>query len=326
MKICSHSTHLKQQWSKSISVADSVRLALANPDSPLKKSYDNTYHCASVKHYLGDKMKTTYCKNRWCRVCNRIRTAVNIQNYGPAIAGLVDAYFVTLTRRTVWEDSLESQIEEMENIWRIIYKITKDKRKKPFKDGIYLKGIRSMECTVSKDGRYHYHFHLIVEGKENAEWLKSEWLKRNNNSVEAAQDIRPADKGAIIEVLKYSVKMSVGLDKTGNYQKYDKIFQALRGKRTTVAFGGLKAAKIDDEDFQTEAQSVSAELKMKLGDEPSLWVWNQEVYDWVNPNSGELLIDEPLPDRIMNYVKPSKENKPPKIPKISSHNCDEFTI
>jgi len=293
----------KQQWAKAISNHFSINLAMHNPDSPLKKSYDNTYHCNSVKQYDGKKIKSTYCKNRWCYTCNRIRTAININNFAPQISNFGMPYFVTLTRPTCTIEELPEQIKKMETLWRNIYNYSKIKSKTPYKSGIRLIGIRKMECTLRPDGKFHYHFHLLVDGWNNAEWIRSEWLKRNPDSSPDAQDVRPADKGALMEVLKYTTKMSVKMANETDFKRLDQLFVTMKGKRTLATFGGLKSLKKElDEDFDIAAQT-DEELQLRLGNEFSVWKWQTKIYDWVNPETGELLIGEELPEKIKNIIE-----------------------
>lgn len=283
----------KQQKYKAISDHFSMNLALWNPNSPLKKSYDNTYHCNRVKHFNGEKMTSTYCKNRWCYTCNRIRSAININQYSSQINDFQEPIFVTLTRPTCSIEDLQNQIDEMEKAWRALYKYSNDKRKEAFKNGIFLKGIRTMECTIRPNGQYHYHMHMIVDGKANAEWIVREWLKRNPKSSENAQDVRPADKNALAELFKYAIKMTVDLTKSDNFKRLDALFCILKGKRTLATFGGVKAIKVTDEDFEVESQ-FEEELVLRFGNEESLWIFQKEVFDWINPETGEMLIGEEL--------------------------------
>ena len=60
------------------------------------------------------KVTTTYCKNRWCQTCNRIRTARLINGYLPQIKELFQPVFVTVTLPTVGGKELKPRIEEME--------------------------------------------------------------------------------------------------------------------------------------------------------------------------------------------------------------------
>ena len=45
----------------------------------------------------GGKLSAKYCGNRWCLVCNSIRTAKLFAAYGPTLRSWEDAHFVTLT-------------------------------------------------------------------------------------------------------------------------------------------------------------------------------------------------------------------------------------
>jgi len=293
----------KQQIAKALTTHFSINLAIQNSESPMKKSYDNTYHCASIKRYENGKIVSSYCKNRWCYTCNRIRTAINIKNYSSDISNFIDPYFITLTRPTVGIKDLPMRIDEMELSWRQLYKYSNDKRKDPFKNGIFLKGIRSMETTIRPDKKYHYHMHLIVDGKDNAEWIIDEWLKRNKDASPKSQNLKSADQNALLEIFKYSVKMSVDLQKTANFKRLDSLFTVLKGKRTLAAFGGVKVPKIDiNEEMQLEAQPDNY-LKLRLGDELSIWVWKSDLCDWINYETGEFLVGEDLPLKIKDIVE-----------------------
>lgn len=304
----------KQQWSKAVSNHFAMKLAMYNPDSPLKKAYDNTFHCNTVKQYDGEKMKSTYCKNRWCYTCNRIRTAININNYSPQIGEFEKPYFVTLTRPTCTIEELPEQIKNMEKRWRLLYQYSTRKSESPYKKGIRLIGIRKMECTLSHGEKYHYHFHLIVDGKNNAEWIRSEWLKRNHDSSPDAQDVRPADKGALMEVFKYTTKMSVKMDDNTDFKRLDLLFQAMRGKRTLSTFGGIKSPKKEaEEDFDISAQ-IDENLQLRFGNNISVWKWQTEIFDWLNFETGELLIGEELPQKIRNIIEEKPYTKVRGVP------------
>ena len=52
-------------------------------DSPLTKSYWNSFHCSNIILQDGKTLTAKYCNNRWCTVCNRIRTGKLIKGYLP---------------------------------------------------------------------------------------------------------------------------------------------------------------------------------------------------------------------------------------------------
>ena len=56
--------------------------------SPLEQSYRNTTYCADVLAQRDGQISGSYCGNRWCMVCNRIRTARAIIRYLPVVEAL----------------------------------------------------------------------------------------------------------------------------------------------------------------------------------------------------------------------------------------------
>ena len=92
---------LRRARAKFLSKALAKQLLKANPDSKLFKSYRATLSCSSVLQQNGKKLTTLYCKNRWCAVCNRIRTAKLIGGYSEQLEEFKEPYFVTLTKKTV---------------------------------------------------------------------------------------------------------------------------------------------------------------------------------------------------------------------------------
>lgn len=297
-----HITLILQQRAKAISTHLSVNLAIHNQNSPMKKAYDNTYHCNRVKAYDGENLTSSYCKNRWCLTCNRIRTAININNYGPQLSQFGQPYFVTLTRPTCTIEELPEQLKHYGDTWRKIYKSSNKKDRKAARLNIYLKGVRSIECTLRPDGKYHLHMHIILDGFANAHWLVSEWLSRNSTSTPSAQDVRSANSGSMVELFKYSVKISKDVLKSPDYTRLDLLFQVLKGKRLMSAFGGLKVTPKEEQDnFDIVAQG-NENLQLRFGDEHSIWKWDDLNFDWVNNLTGELLINEPLPSETKALI------------------------
>ena len=69
-------------------ISRALVLELTKLDSPLKKSYWNTWHCSNILYQEGKKITTKYCNNRWCLVCNRIRTGKLIAGYLPVMKAM----------------------------------------------------------------------------------------------------------------------------------------------------------------------------------------------------------------------------------------------
>jgi len=282
----------KKQWTKYLSNYISFRLIADNPESTILKSYKNTQFCTDVLKHQKDRITSTYCKNRWCITCNRIRTATLINGYEPQLKSLFQPYFVTLTLPTVPGYDLSKQIELMEKNWR---KISQDTKNKKFlREHKNFIGIRKAECTVRPNEHYHYHFHLIVDGWAVAEWLVAKWLKINPNADHKAQDIRPADDGSLKELFKYFTKIATKSQTKVDYKRLDLIFTGLKGKRTFQAFGGLKAI---NEDIEDDLMSQ----EMDLITETKIYKWNLE--DWYNIIDGEALVGQEIPEKVKDLRK-----------------------
>lgn len=143
-------------------------------------------------------------------------------------------------------------------------------------------GLKKAECTTRPDGLYHYHFHIIIEGKKNAEYLIKSWLELNPDSDRKGQDMRPANCSSMIELFKYFTKL-LAKDKSGNrrmmdYKRLDVIFRALSGKRIYQPFGGLTMISEDIEDEDLKATREIAEQIYQ-------WVVN----DWYGTEEGDAL-------------------------------------
>lgn len=256
---------------------------LTTLDSPLNKSYRRTlFDCGAMLVQEGRKLTSRYCNGRWCNTCNRIRTAKLINGYRNALEAFTAPYFVTLTIPNVKAESLKNSIKTM---LQTVMLITRSiRRVRAFN------GIRKLECTYNAtEDSYHPHFHFIIDGEDNAKWLVSEWLKRNETAEHWCQDISQADTGSILELFKYTTKI---VSKSGNdfqiyIQPLDVIFQAMYKLRTFQPFGSVRMVSEDIDDVEAETYDIPFY-------ETVVWQW--EGNDWHS-----MLTGEPL----TNY-KPSK--------------------
>ncbi len=261
----------------------SLNLLKHNPNSPLRAAYKNTVYCTDVRTVTtskdGVKHSTSYCKNRWCAQCERNRMGIRINGYAKDFEAMADPYFVTLTKKTVVASALLDSIQLMNDVWRKILKSKEGRRRKP-------KGIRKSECTFGKIlWHYHYHFHVIIDGKENAKWLYTNWLKEMGSlSSYKAQDVKPADKGSLIELFKYFSKEEIKLE-TDQYKRLDVIFTAIRGKRVIQPFGGVK-------EVIEEVNSESEELSEKI---------LSEVEKEIEEKNAKEVIAEWDEERVVNF-------------------------
>ena len=159
-----------------------------------------------------------------------------------------------------------------------------------------LKGLKKAECTVRPNNYYHYHYHVIIDGKENAEFLVKRWLELIPEAEPQSQDCRIADSGSFIELFKYFTKLvtkkASGKRVIVEYTRLDVIFTALRGKRTFQAFGGLKPINEEMEEELTANILIDAD---------SVYRWITE--DWFNINSGEALTGYKASESLKQLIK-----------------------
>jgi plasmid rolling circle replication initiator protein Rep len=266
-------------------VTNSVTLRLTKLDSTLRKSYLNTFFCASTLRQSGNKITGKYCNNRWCVVCNRIRTAKLIQGYSTVLESLPDKQFVTLTIPNVTASDLSVTIRKMISDLSVIVKRNKS-------NGLNIKLLRKLECTYNPlRNDYHPHFHLIVSGCNVSNVILEQWLKMYPEATKQAQDIRPADKGAIIELFKYFSKI---ISKGSIYPKpLDTIFRAMYQRRVFQPVG-IKKITEDIEELQSEIYADLIEAERT-------WTWIEN--DWVDEQTGELLTGYEPSGVLINLLK-----------------------
>jgi plasmid rolling circle replication initiator protein Rep len=255
-----------------------IILKLIELDSPNHHRYWNTFHCCNVLLQDGKKITGRYCNNRWCIVCNRIRTANLINGYLPVIRQkFKEPMFVTLTIPNISEQELQNTIREMTKTIRKITDLFRNRR------DFRLKGIRKLECTYNEKGKdFHPHLHILVESLLVAKELVKAWLNHYPDADKRGQDIRPADQNSMIELFKYSTKLA-GKSKN-DVEALDVIFKAFYKKRVFQPVG-LKKVTVSEDIEALQSQEIE-DLKSAI----DVWIWEQEIRDWLN-SSGELLTE-----------------------------------
>jgi len=260
--------------------------------------YRRTLQCSGEIHVMPDgRAVSNYCKNRWCIVCNRIRTAVTIKKYSPILSTWSDAYFVTLTVRNVTGNELGRAVSDMVSTFQKIAGTLKKRAQRG--KGAKFVGVRKFECTANA-GRddYHPHFHIIVRGEANAHALRRAWLNANLGYARSvAQDVRKADVNKSIELFKYVSKLVVKIEggsARGVYADMQNvIFESIRGIRTLQSFG-FKLPTIHDGEVQDQGDS-----QINAGARDGLFLYDHSCANWGEIETGELLLPQwQLPNGI----------------------------
>ena len=269
--------------------------------SELCHSYWNTWHCVEQLNQSEDgKITSKYCNNRWCLVCNRIRTGKMVNGYSPVIEKWNDLQFLTLTRPNVF-DGLKGEYESMQIAWSRAKQRLK-------RNGLVAQGIRKNETTWRQHSGYNCHYHIIVDGEDYGKALIDEWLNLNSTANRRGQDQRKGDADTVKEMFKYMTKLwKTTKDEDGNVkhvipyppQVMDYIFQSMKGKRSIQPFGGVKRVSEEVEDL--DANVFLAEART------CTWDWHK-VGTWVDVKTGELRTEAQEPD--VELAKPRIKPKP----------------
>lgn len=256
------------------------------PDSPLVKQYRSSYYCTSVLVQEGNNITSHYCGQRWCAVCNGIRTGKNLNRFKPAFDSMAEPMFLTLTAPTCFAETLNDEIDIRLAQFSRAVKTLKQKLRRQGESG-QVQLIRKLEVTYTA-GKYHPHMHCIVSGKANAEALLEYWLLTRTDATRAAQDCRTADAGSLSELFKYTTKLvsgRKGQKKLYPAQVLDTIFQALHGRRTFQTYGSLEQAIEEVENYQTVGFNVPAAQQV--------FKWVDDYGNWLNFDTGELIVSSP---------------------------------
>ena len=233
-------------------------------------------------------------------VCGRIRTGILINGYISQLQELEKPQFVTLTLPTVNADGLPQRIKDMQIEWRKITDLSLKTKRLDFE------GIRKAECTVRPNGMYHYHFHLLVSGLDNAQWIVNQWLKRFPNASRDAQDIRFANERSYKEIFKYFTKLISSKTDERVFDEFDRldvIFTALRGKRTYQPFGGIKLVS-----EEIDAKLYATELPKKFEGCGFGLVFRWVIQDW-ETQTGQTLTDYKPSEQTRELVKKCSKTK-----------------
>lgn len=282
----------KRARSKVITYPLVLSLIRHNPQSSLIKAYWNTYYCNSNITVTNRNVTAKYCKNRWCLVCNRIKTAKYIKEYKPQIEQFKEKVLLTLTAgKTVSAEDLEYRINEMIKVFRKIIHSNSLRGK--------FKGLRKLECTGRPNNLFHPHFHILIDGLENARMIEKLWLKYFPQASEKSQDITICDDGALLEVFKYATKILDRKTSEGNFinpKSLNIIFEAMRGKRIFQPFG-IKKVVLTDVDYNEEIENEI------LNDNDGIYSWEQEITDWLNYDTGLVLSGYKITEPIKKIVE-----------------------
>jgi hypothetical protein len=267
-------------------------VTLAELRGELEKSYRSTVYCSSQIVQEEGRVRSHYCGQRWCLVCGRIRTGRAINAYGPVLSAWDAPYLVTLTRRNVAGGDLASSLDGMQGAFRRCTDAMRQRAKRGA--GVPLRALRKLECTHNPArGDFHPHFHALVDGGEAAHALRALWLDQHPTTATAAgQDVRPCQsETSLLEVFKYFTKLTTKSRQGRAFAPagaLDVVFRAMRRRRVWQPVGFKLPADVDAE-IEGEELELAGSPAFVRAAEDVLWEWEQDVADWADHTTGELL-------------------------------------
>ncbi len=281
-------------------LTEAMAVGLANvPGSKLTKSYWNTFYCSSILQKKGDSLTGKYCKNRWCLVCCRIRSAHLIKQYAPVLESWPQKHLVTLTVPNCSEADLVATKEQMKvgfNRIRHTFQMQHRRGQRPAS----LIALRKLECTHNPDrDDYHPHYHLVVPDLASANELRAAWLFQFPSAKWDCQDVKPANNGAGHELFKYFTKLVTTKSKERFIRlgPLNTIFEAIAGGRTFQVFG-IKAPKLEEQLVDEDATALAEELEID-----AVFEWVQAQADWIDKESGEMLTNYKPSAQFRKFVE-----------------------
>nr|WP_255258000.1 protein rep [Lactobacillus sp.] len=229
----------------------------------IKKAF-NVRSCAEELDFQVDEngqkklYRVWFCKSRLCPMCNWRRAVKSSKQLELILAEATKRepqarfLFLTLTtKNTFGKENLKAELSKM---GRAVAKLMQYKKISKSLLGY----VRSTEITVSRDGSYHQHMHVLLMVtpkffKEKDRYIKQkEWIVLWKKAmkldydpsvhIEAVRDKKGKGslKSAALETAKYQTKSSDYMTKNDakNLQVIDDLEYALRGTRQ-ISFAGL---------------------------------------------------------------------------------------
>jgi hypothetical protein len=223
---------------------DKIRRAITATSNPYKRlaRWDCCGACGVVEYSKSrnqHRATAWHCKDRLCRPCMRKSRRTIRQIIKNNVKGQ-RARFVTLTL-----DHREESLKEMMGRGKSAFgRLKRGKFWKTHCAG----GICVPETKIGKDGRWHYHFHMVTTGRfMDQDELSKAWKKASRGAF--IVDIKIVDDmdGQVAYITKYVTKL-IDADMLDQEPQLIEFVSAMKGQRTWNVFGNWKADDTDAAD------------------------------------------------------------------------------
>lgn len=181
-------------------------------------------------------IRSNKCHDRWCLACQRERAA-SIANALLQVMSARRCRFATLTLR----HSRTPMADQVDRLFRSFVAL---RRRKWWKEHV-IGGGYFLEIKTGRDGLWHVHLHLIIEGRFLPQReLSTEWhAVTGDSSIVDVRQIRD-DGEAAGYVTKYVTKPA-SHEVYADPGRLDEMICGLRGRRVCGTFGTWRGVKLE---------------------------------------------------------------------------------
>lgn len=259
----------------------------------------------ACSHYLtvynNDIVRTQFCSQKTCLVCNSNRLAKFLRIYLKRINDANARFHIVLSIKNPSSNNLKEEIERMYKFFQQS-SIKRNKRYKELNPKIMM--IRSFETTLkTKTKRFNIHFHILIAGEDKLELIEygelliEYWIKYFGDKAGRGGQYLEEQQKSALENFKYLVKLK-DIEK-GHYPMFYDLLKATEGKRLFTA-KNFKRSK--DSKKVEEVNSNEIECERVTG----RLVYNGELKNWIDNDTKKIFVDE---EKIKIFKEKAGEDK-----------------
>ena len=251
--------------------------------------------------YDNDVVKSKFCNQKTCLICNSIRLSKFLTKYLDLINQEKVRYHMVLSIKNPSGDNLKNEIDRMYKFFNQS-SIKRNKRYKELNQRI--KMIRSFEATLNTKAKsFNIHFHILLAGeskeelKEYGEIIIEYWLKYFGDKANRKAQYLEEQYRSVLENFKYLVKLK-DLQK-GHLPMFYELLKATEGKRLFTA-KNFKRNKVNKELEEVKFNDVENANVL------TYYTYKGDQKNWVDEDTGEIFVDD---EKIKFYENEIEEKK-----------------
>ena len=204
---------------------------------------------------------------------------------------------MTLTAPTVKERQLKAEIAKRYLTWTRV----KDRLRK---QGMTIQGIRKLEVEYNIEmDWYHPHFHIVIQGKIQAQLLRDFWLDEYKTADIKGNHITEVGTTAkdLMEVFKYATKDIVKDETTAKATHH--IYSVLKGRRVFQTYGKLRKVK------QPKKETIERIKYDWLKPSYEIYYYNQGLMDYETTYGVTLIGTRDIAIKIKEHDKQTSNKR-----------------